>query len=173
MGFQWATEYCVNARFIAVLDDNYFVNTKNVVSLLNTVKPTELDNTVVGYVWNNAMPFRIKDSQWYISLDEYPYRFFPPYVTSGAFFLPMMTAERLYIAMQYTKVLRFDDVYVGIAAWKLQTRLIHNPNVYYYWVPYDVFRYRKVIAAHGFDDQELLYKVWKEQTELDVNNHAA
>jgi len=173
MGLQWTVEYCVNARFVAVIEDNYFVNIKNVVSLLNAIKPTEYENTVIGYVWQNAIPFRMKDSEWYVSLEEYPYRFFPPYVTSGAFFLPMMTAERLYIAMQYTKMLRFDDVFVGIVAWKLQMRLVHNLNVFFYRLPYDAFRYRKVIAAHGFDDQELLYRVWKEQTDIDVNNQAA
>lgn len=170
MGFQWVTEYCSNAQFVAVLDDNYFLNVKNAVSLLKSIKATDYGNTISGYVWNNAMPFRIRGSEWYVSLEEYPYRFFPPYVTSGAFFMPMMTAERVYIAMQYTKILRFDDVFVGIVAWKLETRLLHNPNIYYYCLPYDVFKYRKVIAAQGFDDPEFLYKVWKEQTELDVNS---
>jgi len=170
MGFQWTVEYCVNARFVAVFDDNYFVNIKNVVTLLKTIKPTEFSNIIIGYVWHNAMPFRIKNSAWYMSLEEYPYRFFPPYVSSGSFFLPMMTAERIYVAMQYTRILRFDDIFLGIVAWKLQTRLVHNPNIYFYQLPYDVFRYRKVIAASGFDDQEFLYKTWREQMELDVNN---
>ena len=172
MGFQWAVEYCSNARFLAVFDDDYFVNVKNVVTLLKTIKPTEFTNVVIGYVWNNAVPIRIKNSNWYVSLREYPYRFFPPYVSAGSFFLPMMTAERLYIAMQYTKIIRFDDVYLGIAAWKLKMRLLHNPNLYFYYLPYDVFKYRKVIASQGFDDQEFLYKTWKEQTELDINNAA-
>jgi len=172
MGFQWAVEYCSNARFLAVFDDDYFVNVKNVVTLLKTIKPTEFTNVVIGYVWNNAVPIRIKNSNWYVSLREYPYRFFPPYVSAGSFFLPMMTAERLYIAMQYTKIIRFDDVYLGIAAWKLKMRLLHNPNLYFYYLPYDVFKYRKVIASQGFDDQEFLYKTWKEQTQLDINNAA-
>jgi len=170
MGFQWAVEYCANAQFVAFFDDDYFVNINNVVKMLKSIKPTEFSNTVIGYVWNNAMPFRLKDSKWYISLQEYPYRFFPPYVTAGSFFLPMMTAERLYVAMQYTQIIRFDDVFLGIVAWKLKTRLLHNPNLYFYYLPYDVFQYRKVIASHGFDDQEFLYKAWKEQAELDINS---
>jgi len=169
MGFQWAVEYCTNARFVAVFDDDYFVNIKNAVMMLKTLKPTEFGNTVVGYVWNNAVPFRIKGSPWYISLQEYPYRFFPPYVSSGCFLLPMMTVERLYIAMQYTKIIHFDDVFVGIVTWKLQTKLQHDTNLYFYRLPYEAFRYRKVIASQGFYDPEILYQVWKQQMATDVS----
>jgi len=169
MGFQWAVEYCYNAQFVAVFDDSYFINVKNVISMLKTIKPTEFSSTIVGYVWNNAMPFRVKGSRWYISLDEYPYRYFPPYVSSGAFFMAMMAVERLYIGMQYTKTMRFDDVFFGIVALKLKMRLSHNQNIYFYNLPYDIFRYRKVIASDGFDDQEFLYKTWRQQNELDVN----
>ena len=56
----------------------------------------------------------------YVSLEEYPYRLWPPYPTAGSFFVPFETAERLYAAMPYIRYLRFDDVFVGIAAWKLK-----------------------------------------------------
>lgn len=167
MGFQWATQYCESAKYLAFFDDDYFVNINNVVRLLQTIKATEADNIMVGYIWKNAMPYRIKDSKWYVSLAEYPYRFWPPYPTAGSFFVPMMTAEKLYAAMQYTKIIRFDDVYLGIIAWKLNVKLKHNNNLYFYEYPYEKYRYRKVIAAHGFKDPELLYKAWKEQTEMD------
>ena len=167
MGFQWATQYCENAKFIAFFDDDYFVNINSVVKLLQMVKPTETKNLVIGYVWQNAMPFRIKNSKWYVSLAEYPYRFYPPYVTAGSFFVPMITAERIYAAMQYTKIIRFDDVFLGIVMWKLKVKLRHNSNLYFYDYPYDRFLYRKVIAAHGFKDVELLYRAWKEQIDLD------
>jgi len=169
MGFQWTTEYCENARFVAFFDDDYYVNINNVVKMLQAVKPTEFDNLIIGYVWENAMPFRTKDSKWYISLEEYPFRFFPTYVTAGSFFMPMMTVDKLYAAMQFTQILRFDDVFLGIVAWKLRTKLQHNANLYFYEYAYDPFRYRKVIAAHGFKDPELLYKAWKEQNDLDKN----
>ena len=166
MGFQWSVQYCQGAKFLAFLDDDYFLNTHHLMTLLQSVKPTEYNNLLIGYIWNNAMPYRIKDSKWYISLDEYPYRFWPPYPTAGSFFLPFITAERLFYAMQYTKAIRFDDVFLGIAAWKLKLKLKHNNNLYFDYLPYDKDRYRNVIAAHGFDDVEILYDAWKEQYEL-------
>ena len=167
MGFQWATQYCDTAKFIAFFDDDYFVNINNAVRLLQSVKATDMDNLTIGYVWKNAMPYRIKDSKWYVSLDEYPYRFWPNYVTAGSFFVPMMTADKLYAAMQFTKYIRFDDVFLGIVTHKLNIKLRHNNNLYFYELPYDKYRYRKVIAAHGFKEPEILYRIWKEQTDMD------
>ena len=166
MGFQWAVQHCTGAKFLAFLDDDYYVNTHNLINLLQTVKPTDYNNLLLGYIWRNAMPYRIQDSKWYISLNEYPYRFWPPYPTAGSFFVPMETAERLYAAMQYTKIIRFDDVFVGIVAWKLKVDLRHNNNLYFYDYKYDKEKYGKVIAAHGYGDVELLYRVWKEQYDL-------
>ncbi|ELU12998.1 hypothetical protein CAPTEDRAFT_174449 [Capitella teleta] len=166
MGFQWAVQHCTGARFLAFFDDDYYVNTHNLLNLLQAVKPTEYNNLLLGFIWKNAMPYRIQDKKWYISLAEYPYRFWPPYPTAGSFFVPMETAERIYAAMQYTKIIRFDDVFVGIVAWKLKIELKHNNNLYFYDYKYELNRYRPVIAAHGFGDVERLYYVWKEQHDL-------
>ena len=59
-------------------------------------------------------------SKWHVTLEEYPYRLWPPYPTGGAFFMPFETAERVQAAMPYVKSFRIDDVYVGLIAWKLK-----------------------------------------------------
>ena len=167
MGFQWAVEFCSHAKFIAFFDDDYYVNVNRALEMLQRIKDNQLNNLIIGYVWRNAMPIRLKDSKWYISLDEYPYRFWPDYVTAGSFFVPMLTAERLYAAMQFVKIIRFDDVYLGIVAYKLGVTLFHNDELLFYEMVYDKFKFRKIIAAHGFKNPEILLHVWKEQRELD------
>lgn len=87
MGFHWAVNYCRTAKYLAFVDDDYFVNTHNLVNLLHTVKPTDVNNLLIGYIWENALPFRMKGSKWYISLEEYPFRLWPPYPTAGKFLL--------------------------------------------------------------------------------------
>ncbi|ESN98253.1 hypothetical protein HELRODRAFT_84672 [Helobdella robusta] len=168
MGFKWAVNFCKNARFVAFFDDDYYVNMKKVTELLNAVKKEDYDNTIVGMVWRNAMPYRIKNNKWYVSLDEYPYRFWPDYVTAGSFFVPMPTAERINLALQYVKLIRFDDVFLGVVAYKLGIKLQHSNNLVYYDMAYDKYKFRNIIAAHGFKDVEFLYKVWKEQRDIDA-----
>ena len=167
MGFQWAAEYCDNAKYFAFFDDDYYVNINRVFQLLNSFKPSEYSNTLIGYVWKNAMPMRIKSSKWYVSLEEYPYRFWPNYVTGGSFFAHMSTVQRIKIAMQYVKIIRFDDIFLGIVTYKLGMILKHNENLHFHDIIYDKYKFRNVIAAHGFKDVEFLYKVWKEQRDLD------
>ena len=131
MGFQWAVNYCRTARYLAFVDDDYYINTNNVVKLLNTVKPTDVHDFIIGYIYENAMPMRFKSSKWYVSLEEYPYRLWPPYPTGGSFFLSFETLEKMQAAMPYTQYTRFDDVYIGIIAWKLKINLRHNKHLYY------------------------------------------
>ena len=164
MGFQWAISYCHSAKFLAFLDDDYYVSPHNLAKLLEKVPVTRMSDTVIGHIWKSAMPFRIKSNKWYISLKEYPYRYWPPYPTAGSFFLPMDTAQRLYIAMQYTKMLRFDDVFVGIAAWKLKLKLVDDHrHIAFHEITYSTEAYRDMIAVHGYDDTEKLYRVWHDQ----------
>lgn len=164
MGFKWAISFCHSAKFLAFLDDDYYVSPHNLVKLLDKVPVSQMRDTIIGYIWKSSMPFRIKSNKWYVSLAEYPYRYWPPYPTAGSFFLPMDTAERLYIAMQYTKMLRFDDVFVGIAAYKLKLNLVDDhKHIAFQTVPYTREGYRNMIAVHGFDDVEKLYKVWHDQ----------
>ena len=166
MGFKWAISYCHNAKFLAFLDDDYYVSPHNLVKLLDKVSVSQMQDTIIGHIWKSSMPFRIRGDKWYISLKEYPYRYWPPYPTAGSFFLPMETAERLYIAMQYVKMLRFDDVFVGIAAWKLKVNLVDDhKHISFVRVRYSKEVYRNMIAVHGFDNAEELYKVWHEQEE--------
>lgn len=165
MGFQWASSYCRGAQYLAFIDDDYYVSTPNLVKLLRNTPEQKAVNMILGYIWHVAMPFRMKNSKWYISLEEYPFRLWPPYPTAGSFFVSFSTAERLSIAMQYVKYLRFDDVFVGIVCRKLGIKFQHVKQLYFYDYPYEKRKYKDVIAAHGFKDVEFLHKVFKEQEE--------
>lgn len=162
-GFHWASSYCRSAHYLAFLDDDYYVNTANLAKLFRNLPEQKTVNTIFGYIWQNAMPFRVKSSKWYVSLDEYPFRLWPPYPTAGSFFLSFGTAERIAIAMQYVQYLRFDDVFIGIVCHKLGVRLQHVKQVYFYDLPYEKRRYKDVIAVHGYKDVERLNEVFKEQ----------
>ena len=165
-GFRWATTYCPGATFLAFMDDDYYVSTHNLVKLLMNIPLAQQENILIGYIWNTSMPFRSPYSKWYISLSEYPYRFWPPYPTAGSFIVTSDLAKKIFIASHYTKFLRFDDVFLGIILWKLKVKPIHNPNLYFYKLPYDKYKYKSVIAAHDFKDPEELNKMYIEQERL-------
>ena len=164
-GFDWVSSFCRRARYLAFLDDDYYVSPYNVIKLVSTIPESEQHRTIIGFIWKNTVPFRIKSSKWYISLEEYPFNRWPPYPTGGSFFMHSDTAHRMYAAMQYTKMFRFDDIYIGIVAWKLGVKLKHSRRIHFEEFTYDKYEYRDVVAAHGFKDLDMLYKIWKEQEE--------
>ncbi|GFS47670.1 beta-1,3-galactosyltransferase brn [Nephila pilipes] len=118
-----------------------------------------------GYVFFSS-PMRHKSSKWYISLTDYPFSKYPPYVTAGAYVLSFKALEDLYYTSMYTKNFKFDDVYLGIVAKKCGISPLHNKHFYFWRKRYNKYSYREVIASHGFDDPDELTKIWEEQKNL-------
>ncbi|KAJ6632920.1 Beta-1,3-galactosyltransferase brn [Pseudolycoriella hygida] len=115
-----------------------------------------------GFVFNSA-PHRHKCSKWHVSLKEYAWHMWPPYVTAGAFILSREALHRMYYVSMYTKHFRFDDIYLAIVALKADIEPLHSEEFYFYKAPYQgPHNYRYVIATHGYDDPLDILKTWNE-----------
>ncbi|XP_076320877.1 beta-1,3-galactosyltransferase brn-like [Tachypleus tridentatus] len=133
--------------------------------LFYDVDETIGDSLYAGYVFDTS-PMRHKPSKWYITLKEYPFSRYPPYVTAGTYVLSFPALYDMYYTSLYTKHFRFDDVFLGIVAKKCGISPFHNKNFYFWKKPYDKLGYADVIASHGYDNPKELQKVWEEQRSL-------
>nr|CAG4641751.1 EOG090X07IA [Eurycercus lamellatus] len=118
-----------------------------------------------GYVFHSP-PLRHRTSKWYVSLAEYPYHLWPPYVTAGAYVLSRSALLDLHYGSAYTQYFRFDDVFLGLVARKASIQPLHCPHFYFWKKPYSSSNprsYRHVIASHGFHDPTELVHVWSRQ----------
>ncbi|KAK8407070.1 hypothetical protein O3P69_002002 [Scylla paramamosain] len=122
-----------------------------------------MEDLYAGYVFRDSSPIRWVFSKWYISLDEYPYSKWPPYVTAGAYVLSRKSLEELYFGSIYTNNFRFDDIFLGMAAKKAGIKPFHHKEFYFYRKLYDKEGFKWVIACHGFDNPQELQSVWNEQ----------
>jgi hypothetical protein len=163
MGFRWATTHCRNAKYILFVDDDFYISSWNLVQYLDDVHD---DNLIAGFIWNKSFPMRHRVSKWYVSLAEYPFTHWPPYPTAGAFVVSMNTAINFNIAFHYTKYMRFDDVFVGIVAWKLHIKPVHHNAFHFYKVNPLENNYLNTIASHGYEDPNELVKVWRAHLRL-------
>lgn len=118
-----------------------------------------------GFVFNSS-PMRHKSSKWYITLSEYPFSRYPPYVTAGAYVLSYPALVDMYFTSLFTKLFKFDDVYLGIVAKKCKISPLHNEHFYFWKKDYQKDAYYNVIASHGYGDPEELKLVWEEQRSL-------
>ena len=177
MGFKWVMENCLNSKFYMFSDDDMYVSTKNVLRFLRnpTNYPSYLANLqameyelpedvrlFAGYKFAQSAPHRHRSSKWFVTLSEYPYHLWPPYITAGAFTLSKEALIDMYYASMYTQHFRFDDIYLGLVASKAGIEPYHCDEFHFYKKPYGVLMYRYVIASHGFDPEELV-RVWNEQ----------
>ena len=120
MGLHWTFHHCAKAKYLLFVDDDYYVSTRNVLRFIRDPKnyPQYLETYIVtsvneyeeylyaGYVFTKAWPLRLTFSKWYMSVQEYPYSYYPPYVTAGAYILSQRSLQTLYYASIYTKFFR-------------------------------------------------------------------
>ncbi|XP_066139454.1 beta-1,3-galactosyltransferase brn [Euwallacea fornicatus] len=192
-GFEWVMRYCPNAKFYMFIDDDYYISTKNVLRYLRfpinypqylqdpigsinklielrKVKNVEIDleddvRLYTGFKFQSA-PQRNYLSKWYVSLEEYSYHMWPPYISGGAYILSKTALQDMYYASFYMRHFKFDDIYVAILAYKTNVEPFHSKYFHFYEKPYNKFNYKYVVASHGYGDPKKMVKAWNEQKSM-------
>jgi hypothetical protein len=177
MGFKWLSTYCLNAEFALFVDDDYYLSVKNLLQFLkHPLRSSDSSNVqyspnrhpylrlYAGHVFLTSPPMRHSTSKWFVSLQEYPFNAYPPYVTAGAYILSNRAFREISMASHYVKHFRFDDIFVGLIAKKIDLQPQHNDR-FLFWPPfsYQPEAFDNVIASHGFRDTDFLKQVWSDQ----------
>lgn len=90
----------------------------------------------------------------------------PAYVSGGAYILSNAALVDMYYASLYTKHFRFDDIYVGILAYKAKIEPFHSEEFYFYKKPYSRKGFDYVVASHGYSNTQELVAVWNDQKSI-------
>ena len=116
----------------------------------------------------HSVPQRAKSSKWFITVDEYEYNRFPPFINAGAYIMSRHTMKRIYLASHFVKIFRFDDVYLGIVAKKCGITLM-NLCCEKFWRHIGLrsrTNLKSVIAAHLYFERKKLEDIWLQQVKL-------
>lgn len=116
-----------------------------------------------GFVFDRSRPHRHRSSKWFVDLDEYPFDFWPPYVTAGAYVLSREALVDMYFTSFYTEKFRFDDIWLGLIAHKAGLDPFHSSEFHFHPQPYNVHDYKYTVASHGYSDPKELVRVWSQQ----------
>lgn len=112
----------------------------------------------------------VSGSKWYLSLEEYPFNYLPPYVPAGSVALSKSTLVDIYYASLFTKHLRFDDVFIALCAKKMGIEPFHSEyfrvSSSYPVMDRDDIKLEYLITWHGFHEPEALIKFWNAQKSL-------
>ncbi|KAF6772041.1 hypothetical protein AHF37_08816 [Paragonimus kellicotti] len=121
-GLEWALAFCPETQWLLFVDDDMFVNPRNVISILHSLNSSPVTNLLLGAQRTHSEVMR-NAGKWNIGEDDYPHSHYPTYVSGAAIFIGAELALDLYICSRFTKVIPFDDVYFGL----LLNKLLHFP----------------------------------------------
>ncbi|XP_011141776.1 beta-1,3-galactosyltransferase brn [Harpegnathos saltator] len=147
-----------------LLKSNIFILNRTKRQLFDFELPDDV-RLFAGFVFVSS-PHRYKSSKWYVSLKEYPYHLWPPYVTAGAYILSKEALLDMYYTSFYTKHFKFDDIFLGLIAKKAEIEPFHCEDFHFYKREYTKYNYKYVVASHGYGDPNELLQVWNEQKAL-------
>lgn len=111
MGLNWAVKYCNNVNYIIKMDDDIVVN---IYYLLNLIKLNYKNKNVdmLGYIFNNMRPIRIKANKWYVTKKEYDGNIYPSFLSGWLYVVSFKTAQILVNLSTQTPFFWIDDVYI-------------------------------------------------------------
>lgn len=158
MGYKWAVSNCRSTDYLFFVDDDYFVNIKNLVQYVSSRNENEKHKLFSGTLLSHSTPFRVNASKWYVPWEDYPFDKWPPYLAGGAYFVSMALARKFKLAFPYVKPLHIDDTYLGIVVRKLGIRPTSNQKIGYRKMQPDTLQ--RLIASHGYANKEDVEKAW-------------
>ena len=124
MAFEWASKYC-QFSFLLKMDDDVFVNTRALISLLKNPK-TPRENLYIGLVYEPAKVQRY--GKWQVSENEYNGTFYPPFCPGFGIVLSRDVVDTFVGLFNVLPRFRLDDVYIGMLANTIGVKPINNPN---------------------------------------------
>lgn len=153
----WLFHHNIEAEFIHFVDDDRLVIPSNIYNYAtNNIYSTDL--VMVGYKLDLSRPNRNTNSKTYISQEEYPFYYYPPYIIGGTILTNFKTVRLLANAVAFIKVIPIEDVYIGIVAMMFNIKLKH----YFRFLPYkqSPSTLWNTASSPGYDTTYNLLKDW-------------
>lgn len=157
--FKWIDQFCSNTKYVLLLDDDYFVNIKNILSFVKDLKRMPNPWWMFGSICWWCTPDHFKVSKWSVSFKEYKYIFYPKFHHGGSILTTFAVIKKMIMVAPHVKYFRFDDVYIGMLADVLGLDLYHEHRFKFH--PAAVTELDKVLTSHGFRGHGKLLEAWR------------
>ncbi|XP_060065208.1 uncharacterized protein LOC132545541 [Ylistrum balloti] len=163
-GMRWAVTNCARAMYVVSLDDDIYVAPDLLLGFLDKLPVRKTIKLFNGHLMTATSPVRDAKGtfqKWYVTTNEYPFQNYPDYIFGGFVIMSMSTVKSFTIAAQFTKILKFEDVYLGILAAKLGIEATFNSYVDSRKTITASESFKTLIASHFYKDPFDLQKAWE------------
>ncbi|CAG2243212.1 unnamed protein product [Mytilus edulis] len=154
----WLSNINITVQFIHFVDDDRFIVPLNMYNVaIQNIESSDLK--MLGYMINRSETVRDKSWKTYISPEDYPFDFYPPYIIGGTILTNQKTVRMLAVAVAYTKVIRIEDAYIGIVANSINVKLKHHAAFFAY--KQNLTSLRNSVSSPGYETTYILLRDWK------------
>lgn len=162
MGINWAAEYCKSTDFFLMVDDDMLVSVKNLVKALKDENYTRSNLLYMGYTMEESESIRDMDDIHYVPESQYPYKFYPTYVSGGAIIFSQLSMQIIKKAIPKIKMFSVDDAFIGVVANAFRIPAIYHTEI----KMFDTIDmqnwslHTETIASHFLDSFNNVVKIW-------------
>lgn len=153
----WLSDRKIKTQFVHFIDDDRLVNTINVYNVaIANIAPSDMK--MIGHKLSFSRPFRQRSWKCYISLDEYEYDLYPPYVIGGTILTNMRVVHVLSRSIPYIKIIHIEDTFIGIIAKLVHIQVEHHSGFlpYYKTGPELINK----LSSPGYEDFNSIMNGW-------------
>jgi hypothetical protein len=155
----WLEKHPINTHFLHFIDDDRIVNTKNVYNFsLSSISSSGME--MIGYKVIFGTPYRDSSSKWYISLDQYPFDFWPPYLIGGTILTNIEVVKKIAKSFSYTRIIPIEDAFIGIIAKLLNINVIHHSGFLPHFQP--ASKLTDKLSSPGYNSYHGQLEGWKQ-----------
>ncbi|XP_063811116.1 beta-1,3-galactosyltransferase 5-like [Pseudophryne corroboree] len=147
-GMKWAAERC-HPQYILKTDDDCFINTDYLPSLLGQHSPGTL--LYVGSVFPEGKRVVIREptSKWYVAERDYKRDLYPPYASGIGYMLSLDVAMVIIGLAEIVPAIPVEDAYIGILAERARVRPLSSARFAKHNVRWGICNYRFLMVIHG------------------------
>ncbi|XP_071135930.1 beta-1,3-galactosyltransferase brn-like [Mytilus edulis] len=153
----WLSRVNLKPEFVFFVNDDRLVNPMNIYYVA-TNNMYSTDSLMLGYRLSFSRASRDNSAKNYISPEDYPFVFFPPYIIGGNILTNIKTIKILAIAVAFIKVIPVEEAYIGIVAKAANIKLKHYSGFLPFKESLSVLR--KAVSSPGYEATYLLIRDW-------------
>lgn len=126
LGIEWAAKNC-QAKYVMKADEDSFVNILELVQWLEEYQRMQGHKPLyMGAALIDKGPYREKDSQFYVSEEEYPESTYPPYVSGTGYVFSGKLLVKLTNSIKSVRLFPNEDACLGVLMQYIKVKPLNN-----------------------------------------------
>ena len=122
---KWIALNCPDVKLVMKTDYDVFINIPKIAQFLANHDFT-LPNSILGRYYRRSFVERNSTYKYYVPMEEYSLRYFPPYCSGSGYIMATSTVRKLVKMSYFIHQIRMEDAYLGVCAYCANLKLISN-----------------------------------------------